>query len=598
MNADLTLLKKYITPYSPKLVIIALLTIVCSVFEAVNIGALVPLLQIMSGESDAGGYLVVYLQWLLSIVGLELNFNNLLLLILVLFLSGQCLIYIKEYIQLHLRFTFVSDLKSHIFKNIVASDMTYFHLQKSGDLINGLLVETERAGSGIYAITKLMSTIFLICVYALMLFYISVEITFICIGITILGFYLLNIILRASKRYGIEIVRNNSQLNEFTVERFNLFKIIKTASTEDLESGRFSDIARRLSYVNAMYGINGKKVEIFFQAVIFLIAALILFISVSIFKLPVALLLVFLFILVRMTDPLRTLNNLRHELAGELASFNKIEQINTKAVTARSIESGDAEFTGLEKSITLDHVSFSYEPGKPVLKDVNLTIHKNEMIAIVGGSGGGKSTLVDLIIRLMDPANGRIMIDTHDIKELDLASYHAKLGVVTQDIYIFNDSVLNNICYGSDEISPGRAMEAAKIAFAHNFIMELPEGYDTPLGDKGLKLSGGQRQRISLARALYRNPELLILDEATSALDTESEKIIQDSILNIRHKYTFIIIAHRLSTIINADRIVVIEDGRIVETGKHDELLRKRDAYYRYYTMQYEKKRTLESDEP
>jgi subfamily B ATP-binding cassette protein MsbA len=208
------------------------------------------------------------------------------------------------------------------------------------------------------------------------------------------------------------------------------------------------------------------------------------------------------------------------------------------------------------------------------------------MIALVGPSGGGKSTIVDLIIRLIDPDNGDIVIDGISLRDFDLGHYHSRIGFVGQESLIFNDTVMNNICYGTGECSPNKVQESAAIANAHDFIMQLPLQYDTILGERGVALSGGQKQRIALARAIYKNPEILILDEATSALDSESEKTILEAIKKIRHTFTIIAIAHRLSTIENADRIVVIENGSVMEVGTHEDLLLSKNTYHRYYQLQ------------
>jgi ABC-type multidrug transport system fused ATPase/permease subunit len=209
------------------------------------------------------------------------------------------------------------------------------------------------------------------------------------------------------------------------------------------------------------------------------------------------------------------------------------------------------------------------------------------MVALVGPSGGGKSTIADLIIRLVDPDRGAIRIDGIDLRKFDLESYHTHLGVVSQDIFIWNDTVLHNICYGGNSVSEKGAIEAARIANAHDFIRELPQGYNTMLGERGVNLSGGQRQRIALARAIYKRPEILILDEATSSLDSESEQTIQRSISEIRKNYTIIAIAHRLSTIENADRILVIDRGRLLEEGTHGDLIQSSGAYAKYHALQY-----------
>jgi subfamily B ATP-binding cassette protein MsbA len=253
--------------------------------------------------------------------------------------------------------------------------------------------------------------------------------------------------------------------------------------------------------------------------------------------------------------------------------------------------SGTREFISLQSGIELQNVDFAYTEKTMVIRDISFSVRKNEMVALVGPSGGGKSTIIDLIIRLIDPDGGSILIDGINLQELNLEHYHRKISYVGQESLIFNDTVLNNICYGSGVISPEKGKEAAEIANAHDFISQLPDRYDTILGERGVTLSGGQKQRIALARAIYKNPEILILDEATSALDSESEKTILEAIKKIRHKFTIISIAHRLSTIENADRIYVIEQGRIVEEGTPRSLLEIDGHYKKYHDIQFSKGR-------
>ncbi|MCX6690573.1 MAG: ATP-binding cassette domain-containing protein, partial [Methanoregula sp.] len=339
---------------------------------------------------------------------------------------------------------------------------------------------------------------------------------------------------------------------------------------------------------NYFFMMNGVKIEILFQIVIFTLAISVLYVSISILKMPLALLLIFLFILVRLTDPLRSLNSQRHVITGELASLEKIDEIVTQMKQSVTIRNGLLPFTKFTDRITLDYLYFSYIPNSPVITNISFEVKKNEMVALIGASGSGKSTMADLVIRLMDPDAGEIRIDGTDIKKFDLASYHGRIGIVSQESYIFRDTIANNIYYGCDHRSTDLAVEVARLANAHDFIMNLPDGYNTVIGEKGVTLSGGEKQRISLARALYKNPEILILDEATSALDSESEKVILDAIGKIKNKYTIIAIAHRLSTIENADRIIAIEKGKIVESGTHKFLMQEKGLYWKYYSMQHD----------
>lgn len=241
---------------------------------------------------------------------------------------------------------------------------------------------------------------------------------------------------------------------------------------------------------------------------------------------------------------------------------------------------------GFSQAIEYRHVCFSYNENKQVLKDINITIPKGKTVALVGQSGSGKSTFVDLLPRFYDVQEGNITIDGIDIRQLSFYNLREMMGNVNQDPILFNDTIYNNIAFGVENVTPDQVEAAARIANAHDFIMQAPEGYQTIIGDRGGKLSGGQRQRLSIARAVLKNPPIMILDEATSALDTESEKLVQEALDNLMKNRTSIVIAHRLSTIRNADLICVFQDGEIVERGTHDELLHLNGIYTKLYNMQ------------
>ena len=242
---------------------------------------------------------------------------------------------------------------------------------------------------------------------------------------------------------------------------------------------------------------------------------------------------------------------------------------------------GARTIDAFSKTIEFKKVHFSYVPGNEVLKNISCVIKKGEIAAIVGASGSGKSTMVDLIPRFFDVTAGSILLDGVDLREINIDSLRAQMGIVTQETILFNDSVANNIAYGSPDITIEKITKAAKIANAHSFISELPDGYNTNIGDRGVKLSGGERQRISIARAILKDPPILILDEATSALDTESEILVQQAIERLMEGRTSIVIAHRLSTIQHADKILVLEDGELREVGKHKDLVKKSNSLYK-----------------
>lgn len=577
----------YLRPYKVQIIKISLLAVLCAFFEAVNLGALVPLLQILNSSTDPVGMMWDILRSFFGILGLELNFLNLLLVMGVLFLIGQLLLYIKKWMQANLWFLASADLKNRIFNHLLITDIRFHYSEKSGKFIDILNRQAEYATASIFAATEILTFLFFIIVYTVILLYISVTLTVICLVIALSCLYLLNFLIKRSKEIGIRCNNTNIFMNEFIAERLGLIKLIKIFSTEHLESEKLKVITGQYTKNNTEFWMNGVKIETSFQIIIFAIALTILYISSVILNLQLALLLVFIFTLIRLTDPLRQINAKRHELGGQLASLEKIDQTIREAEAKETIRSGNLKFETVHNRIELSKVNFSYSESIPVIRDVSFVINKNEMVALVGASGAGKSTMVDLIIRLSEPDTGEISIDEKNIRDFNINQYHQKIGFVSQDSYIFNDTILNNICYGSPVISLNKAIDASKTANAHDFIMQLPDGYDTELGERGVKISGGQKQRISLARAVYKEPEILILDEATSALDSESEKVIQQSILQIKNKYTIIVIAHRLSTIENADKIIVLEHGQIREIGTHEELITASSTYAKYYNIQY-----------
>jgi subfamily B ATP-binding cassette protein MsbA len=257
--------------------------------------------------------------------------------------------------------------------------------------------------------------------------------------------------------------------------------------------------------------------------------------------------------------------------------------------TEQEAEKGRLELPRIAQSVTFDDVTFHYESQSvPALNDINLTIRAGEMVALVGSSGSGKTTLVNLIPRFYEPTAGRILIDGVDIQSYTLRSLRSQIGMVSQDVVLFDDSIRNNIVFGREDATDEDIIQAARLAYAHDFVERLPQGYQTVMGEKGVKLSGGERQRIAIARAILRDPPLLILDEATSALDTESERVVQLALANLMKDRTTVVIAHRLSTIQQADRIMVLARGSIVEVGTHDELLRRGGQYQRLHAMQFQ----------
>jgi subfamily B ATP-binding cassette protein MsbA len=289
-----------------------------------------------------------------------------------------------------------------------------------------------------------------------------------------------------------------------------------------------------------------------------------------------------------MMPPIKELGSINNRIQEASAAGDRIFEIMDTEPDIKNIPNA-AALKNFSDEIIFENVSFKYEDSEePVLDKINFTVKQGEILALVGPSGGGKSTLVDLIPRFYDPTSGRILIDSFDIKAVTVESLRDKMGIVTQETFLFNTTIAENIAYGLTDYSMDKIIEAAKTANAHNFIMEMPNGYNSIIGERGIKLSGGQRQRLTIARALLKDPQIMIFDEATSALDNESEILVQEAIERLMINRTTFVIAHRLSTIRNATKILVLDRGKIIQQGTHDELITVQDGLYKkLYDMQF-----------
>jgi subfamily B ATP-binding cassette protein MsbA len=299
--------------------------------------------------------------------------------------------------------------------------------------------------------------------------------------------------------------------------------------------------------------------------------------------LPAENLVMFVAAMLFVVTPLKNLSKLSTLVQQASASAQRVFDLLDTAGERR----GGVKPASFEREIRFENVCFEYEPGEPVLRDVSFTARRGEVVAIVGSSGAGKTTLVDMVPRFYEPVRGRVTIDGVDTAEMSLPSLRALMGIVTQETILFNDTVYNNIAYGSPSATREDVERAARAANAHDFIRQMPRGYETVVGDRGAQLSGGQRQRLAIARAILRDPRILIFDEATSALDSESERLVQDAMDRLLAGRTTLVIAHRLSTIRHADRILVLDRGRVAEQGTHAELMERRGVYHRLYQLQF-----------
>lgn len=392
------------------------------------------------------------------------------------------------------------------------------------------------------------------------------------------------------RRFSEESFEGNKLLTDTAQESLANHTIVKAYRAEEREKGRFVEVAQRIAKANRRSArLSALAPGILSLITVHFIVILLFFgyREINLGNMDAPQFFAFIFALVRSYEPMRRLSRQHNEVNKAFAAARDVWKVLDENDVLP--EKPDAvELKPLQNKIELQNVSFNYRSAdKTILQNINLEIPKGTMVALVGESGGGKSSLIKLVQRLYDPTEGAIFWDGIDLQDARLSSLKKQIALVTQETVLFNDTVRYNISYGSPDASMEEIENAARIAFAHEFIKELPQGYDTLVGERGIFLSGGQRQRIAIARAVLINAPVLILDEATSALDTESERLVQKALTNLMENRTSIVIAHRLSTIRKADKIAVMERGRIVETGTHIELLEKGGTYKRLYELQF-----------
>lgn len=580
--------------YFPLTVVLAIVFALCAAaFEGFGIGFLLAFLQSLVNPS--GTPFQTGIQWFdIWVLGINTSELSRLYRISALILVATWIRAVFNYLtQIYTEFVqsrLVSRLNKQIFEQLQAVSLKYFTLTNSGELINTITGEIKNLKQAFslaaFNITKGLTLV----VYTLILFRISWVLTVIAVLLFSLLAVGLSTLNKQVREASFAVSKANSVFTAVAIELINGIRTIQAFATQDFERKRFYQASDRVetATIKSILGLALVKPLAEGAATTVLVFMIILALTIFVANgtLEIAALLTFLFVLFRLVPAIHEINGNSARLnsfRGSIESINEILRTDNKTY----LKNGNKQFSGLQKGIEFLSVDFGYDHSDLVLRDVSLTINQGQMTALVGASGAGKSTLVDLIPRFYDPTGGKVLIDGVDLQGFEINSVRRKMAVVSQDTFIFNTSVRNNIAYGL-EAEETAIWEAARQANALEFIQQLPQGFETQLGDRGMRLSGGQRQRIAIARALLHDPDILILDEATSALDSVSERLIQESLEKLAVGRTVIAIAHRLSTIIRADKVVVLEQGQIVEQGRYQDLLEQRGKLWKYHQMQHQ----------
>jgi ATP-binding cassette, subfamily B, bacterial MsbA len=479
----------------------------------------------------------------------------------------------------------VANLRQAVFNKTINLHLGFFSNEKKGDLISRITTDVQEVENSIAnSFSAAIKELIMLVAYLVILFYISWQLTmFSLIVIPITGAFL-GVMLKRMRHDAGESQVHLSNLMSIMDESFGSMRVIKAFIAEKFISNKFED--ENQAYRKSLYSYSSRRelANPFSEFIGVTMVASLLFFGGSLIltdssSLSASTFIAYIAVFSQVVRPAKDISQAISQAQRGLVSGQRVMDLLNQNTNLKDA-SNATTLSSFENEIIFENVSFSYTDEKTTLNKINLRIPKGKTIALVGNSGGGKSTLADLAIRFYDPQSGAITIDGHNLKNITQESLRDKMGIVTQEAILYNDTIFNNIAFGRNSTKE-EVEAAAKIANAHEFICLQDQGYQTNIGDRGTKLSGGQKQRLSIARAILKNPPILILDEATSALDTESEKLVQEALFNLMKNRTSLVIAHRLSTIQKADMIYVVQNGEVVETGNHQSLYEKENGYYR-----------------
>ena len=594
----------YVRNYRKFIILSAILSILFSVLSGIAVYLTIPLMktlfldEVQSTGNDSTGifsFLRSFLTWIEQFIfeGGKLSaLGKACILIFVAFFLKNLTGFLQSITIQQVEKGVVRDIRIQMYEKINALSLRFFTNERSGNLVSIMSNDVNAIQIAISStFLNLMREPIMVMIFLAIALSISWELTLIAFLVFPVTILIVSKIGSSLRRRSMRMQQKSADIISVISETIYGAKIIRALRGEAFKNKEFRGEANELKNLT-MKNVYASEMASPISELLTITAGIIIIwfggrqILVD-HTLDPAEFLGFIFVIFQLVTPIKNLGSINNRIQEASASADRIFGVLDQPVEI-SESPAAIDKQGFENSLKLNNVSFSYNDGTPVLQNIDLEIKKSEVVAVVGPSGAGKSTLVDLIFRFYDPTNGEILIDGTNLKEVKLSSLRNLMGMVQQETILFNDTIRNNILFGLENISDEELITVCRSANAYDFIEQTENGFDTVIGDRGIKLSGGQKQRISIARTLLRNPPILILDEATSSRDMESEKLVQNALETLMTNRTSIVIAHRLSTVKNADRIIVIENGIIVQSGTHDELIASPDGVYKkLYELQF-----------
>ena len=580
LRTTLTLINRVFRKYRWQFVLMTGLGFLAGIFGSIGIGAMIPLFSFVTQGQAVGDDLISQtISKVFSMINLPFTLPLLLTLMVLLFIFKALTTFFASFMSAKFSAQYEKDVRANMFDKIVNSRWLYLIEQKPGYIDRVLMNDVASSSSVLTYISNIILALASLATYIVVAMNISMPITLTTLLVGLIMFFAIKPLFYRTRKITEKMTVTEKMTAQHILEVLFGMKIIKSLNAEkkvtQLAESDFKDLEHRRIQSAVYHNILGSFMEpiaITFVAVMFLFSYRSPVFNIAAFAAIV-------YMVQKMFAFIQAIQGKINAINGVVPYLQVMLDYWEGALKNPEID-GDINVFSFKDKIELRDVSFAYSKDAPVLKNLNLEIKRSEMVGIVGPSGGGKTTLVDLMLRLFTPGSGEILMDNKNINTVNLKSWRENIGYVAQDIFLINDTIESNIKFYDESINHGQVIEAAKMANIYDFIETLPEGFQTQVGERGIKLSGGQRQRIALARTLVRKPKILILDEATSSLDSDSETMIQNSIKVLRGTTTLIVIAHRLSTVQHADKLYAISNGEIIESGTPAELLSNKDSYF------------------